>query len=190
MRYTAPKFILQSFGLQNLKTELYRASIVRNGDLKSSVNEYPEQNYIEVEKIADSYLGTPVFDNLLLDNLRIDTVLLDISQSKNIVKTAIQGLNGTVKEYIADGDYQIKIRGIIVSEDDSYPQADVNTLIEICKRPESIPVTANFFNLFGIDEIVIEDYSFPQEEGFLNMQRFEISAISDKPLELVLSSNL
>ena len=194
-KFPVHKFVLQSFGLTALKTAIYSARIAADGGLKNRNNDvYTEQSFIEIQNVAESYLGTPVFDNIVLlpdeINLRIDTVLLSISQTKNIVKTAIQGLNGTVKEYIADGDYEINIKGLIVSENNQYPSADVASLIEICKRSENIRVTSNFLNLFSIDDIVIESYSFEQLEGYTNVQKFEINAISDKPTELVLSENL
>jgi hypothetical protein len=190
--YPKYDFILQSFGLQNLKTLIYSNSINAIEENDSTKN-YSSIVIGDVPKVADSYLGTPVFDNIVLDiddnNLRIDTVLIDVSQTKNIVKTAIQGLSGTIKEYIADGDYEISIKGIIVNESNEYPTADISSLLEICKKNENIRVTSNFLQLFGIDDIIIESYTLKQDE-FSNTQQFELSCVSDKPVELLLNSNL
>ena len=75
-----------------------------------------------------STFGTPIFSNLILgdpDNesnntytdfdgnlinyptLRIDTVMFVVNLSKNIIKTATQGRNGTIKEYVSDGAFEI-----------------------------------------------------------------------------------
>lgn len=189
-KYPKYKYILQSFGLQNIKTSIYKANIANNPGLVSSSSEYPIQPMLVEKKVAETYLNTPVFDNIIFDvegeNLRIDTVLIDVSQTKNIIKTAIQGMNGTIKEYIADGDYDIGIKGIIVSENRDYPQQDVETLIEILKRPEAIKIASNFLNVLGISTIVIESYSLHQNE-VVNQQVFEINAVSDKPQELIIA---
>lgn len=150
-----------------------------------------------------SYLGTPVYSNLeikpfsyetlegetvtIKTGIVIDTILISVSQTKNIVTTPIQGRNGTVKEYVSDGDYQISLEGKIVSKTNNYPEAEVSELIQICKSPISIPadsIISEFLAWFGIHSFVIESFDFPQTEGVRNEQEFSISAISDDPIEL------
>lgn len=148
-----------------------------------------------------SYLGTPVFSNLeikpfkydtlegetieIKNGIVIDTVLMAVSQSKNIVTTPIQGRNGTVKEYISDGDYQIDINGMIVSEGNKYPESEVNELIQILKSPVAISFISEFLNWFDIHDVVVESFDFPQTEGVRNAQQFTISCLSDTPVELL-----
>jgi len=145
--------------------------------------------------VAVGTFGTPIWDNLILEhgnggkNLRIDMVLIDVSMTKNIVKTAIQGMSGTVKEYISDGDYTLNIKGALFGEDNLYPEDDVLNLIEICKRQEAIPVLCGFLQHMDIDSIVIESYSLEAKEAQGNVQFFEINAVSDTPIELVLTGN-
>lgn len=175
LNYPTYSFLLQAFGLQNVKTAIYASNI---GAVGNETAEY-------------SYLGTPVFDVLYLDtegdNLRIDTVLIELNRPKNIVKTSIQGIDGTVKEFISDGDYQISIKGMIVGESSDFPEDDIATLRDILDKKVSIRVTSKFMNLFKIDDIVIVDRTFKQVEGFENIQMFEIQALSDKAIELILS---
>jgi hypothetical protein len=152
------------------------------------------------EPIKQSVLGTPIWTNLKFpagnyqtldgeiiefDGLEIDSVLITVSQSKNIVTTAIQGRNGTVKEYISDGDYMVQISGALVgAQADVFPEADFADLIEILKAPVSIKVESEFFNFFDIFELAVTGYETPQTAGFRNMQYFSISALSDAPIEL------
>jgi hypothetical protein len=157
------------------------------------------------EDIPDkqSLLNTPIYDTIIFGNidgtnqyedingdvfsfkpLQIDVAIVTISQTKNVVTTAIQGKNGTIKEFISDGDYQITIDGIIWIDDNIYPEDDVQTLINICKIPQSITIFSRFVNMFGVSEIVITDYSFPQQIGIRNQQSFTINAISDAPINL------
>jgi hypothetical protein len=176
--YSPYKFILQSFGLQTAKVLMYEKHVAANG-------------FFETDFRTHGVLGTPVFDKLILDTedqyLRIDTVIIDVSMVRNIVKTAVSGLDGTIKEYINDGDYSISVKGLIASEDTSYPEDVVNKLITILQKKTSIRINSNFLTHFGIADVVVDNYSLKQQEGFENIQLFELSLTSDKAVEIVLS---
>lgn len=150
-----------------------------------------------------SLLNTPIFDSLILGELNdkpkyldlegiereykpisIDLAIITITQTKNIVTTAIQGKNGTIKEFISDGDFNISINGIIWINDNIYPESEVQKFINIMKIPQSIKIYSNFVNMFGITEIVVNDYSLPQQEGMRNQQPFTINCISDEFINL------
>ncbi len=119
-------------------------------------------------------------------SLNIELVLLTVGNVKNIVKTTLQGRNGTVKEYISDGDYSIKIEGKIFGKGiNNYPQDDVQKLLNICLAPQSINVTSSFLKMFNIEDIVIESYNIDQQEGMRNCQPFTLNCVSDTPLILL-----
>lgn len=145
----------------------------------------------DIEIVGMSYLGTPIIDNLFLEYedqfLRLDSVVMSVSMSKNIVKTSINGRKGTVKEYINDGDYTISISGGIYAQNGKYPTDDVRTFIALMQEPAPLKVTSKFLKYFSIHNIVVESYNLPQSEGFTNLQAFEISAISDEPIELLIN---
>ena len=44
----------------------------------------------------------------------IKGAIVDVTQVKNIVKTQIAGMDGSVLEYINQGDYEITIRGFLI----------------------------------------------------------------------------
>ena len=48
--------------------------------------------------------------------MKILCAVIEISNTRNIVKTEIQGRDGTVKEFINNGDYQISIKGILSND--------------------------------------------------------------------------
>jgi hypothetical protein len=146
-----------------------------------------------------SYLGTPVYDRLIFqsgsyktlndetvnyDELIINTVLLTVNQSKNIVTTSLQGRTGTIKEYVSAGDYTIDIQGIISSDGVTYPEEEVNVLVSLLNAPTELRVTSNFLNFFNINDIVITDFTINQVRGVRNQQSFSISAISDRVINL------
>lgn len=183
-----PKQILLQFGLQRIKANIYN---------------FGEDEPDKAAPVSTSYLGTPVFDKLDIiegnyidlngekvayEGIFIETVLFDVSQNKNIVKTAIQGRNGTVKEYISDGDYNVIIRGVIASESaEKYPEEEVLKLVNILKVQKEIEVASRYLNdVFNITNLVVESYSFPQTQGYQNIQAFEINCISDDPIELTI----
>jgi hypothetical protein len=161
------------------------------------------------EPIATSYLGTPVYSNLIFlpddvavgnpttvdpnngkQQLRIDTVLFTIDMQKNIKKTTVQGRDGTVKEYISDGDYMINIKGAIVSPYPLvFPKDDVNLLIKYCKLKTQVPVVSAFLDLFEISDVVIDTYSFAEKLGSRNELGFELNCLSDRPIDFQLNPN-
>ncbi len=115
---------------------------------------------------------------------RIDTVLIEVVQQRNVIVTPIAGGNGTVKEYIGEGDYQIKMRGFIDSgTPGKYPKSDIVTFSNYLKAPVPIEIVSNYLRSFNIDKVVILEYLFPQTEGRRNLQFFEITAISEQNLE-------
>ena len=127
-----------------------------------------------------SALGTPVISNLSIkagnytdiygnviyypangdnSNFEVDTVLFNVNQSRNIVKTPIQGLDGTVKEYISDGDYIINIKGIIQGANGVYPKFLVDALVSICQAKCALNIVSDYLMSLGISNIVNESYS-------------------------------
>lgn len=191
-----PAKIISQFGLQRLRTTIYGKRA--DGSTEFNGAELDENGQ---RLLSFSYLGTSVFSNLEItagkytnldgeqisyEGLTIDTVLFDVSQSKNIVTTEIQGRNGTIKEYISDGDFSVNINGLIVSEDANlYPEDGVSLLIDILKVQSTIPIVSRFLNdVFGITNVVVVGYSLPQMEGTPNTQPFSIQCLSNDPVEL------
>lgn len=198
MASSFPRLGVQSLLAQLVKTGVYSKAFgtppptrgSNFGEFEVEVNTRLNTGADDTERL--SYLGTPVFTDLWLKEndsdagLRIDTVLMDISQQRNIVTTAIQGRNGTVKEYISDGDYQITVRGILVEPSPyDYPAEQVRELLRLCRVQAAVQAVSPFLQLFQIYDVVITDYQLPQLEGYQNMQPFELTCISDTPIELI-----
>lgn len=148
---------------------------------------------------ASSYLGTPVVDNIRFNagnytsrtgelityqGLTIDTVIMSVELPKNIVRTPVAGRPGTVKEYISDDDYRVRIDGGFYLRD-RYPQDEVDRLVALCSVPAALEVVSPFLQLFGIYQLVIEQYTFNQIPGNEYVQTFSMSAVSDRPVELL-----
>jgi hypothetical protein len=94
------------------------------------------------------------------------------------------GRNGTVKEYIGEGDASISFKGVITGKNGHYPIEKVELLKQIIQAPISIPVVCKYLNDLDIHTIVFEDRILDQQEGGYSYQTFSLNAISDTPQEL------
>lgn len=199
---TSAEIIIKSFALQQVKTEIYKPGVLAaeakakpvSRDSNFQMPTYPGKDKV----LYLSKLGTPVFTNLEVqgdsytrdgvlydfDTLIFDTILLTVYQQKNIIKTPIQGRNGTVKEYISDGDYSVNIKGVLTSENGKYPLGAVAELKKALNAPLALRLNSWFLQNLDINSVVVENYSFPQMEGYYSQQAFEINSISDLPVEL------
>lgn len=143
-----------------------------------------------------SYLGTPLFsyvefpegqyktldgDTIKYDGVRIETVLVEMTQSKNIVTTQIQGRNGTIKEYVSDGDYQITLTGKLVNKDNAIPEVALTAFKEICKVPDTLEIVCPFLQYFDVTAVVITEYTITEAEGYRNVIDFSLTLLSDTP---------
>lgn len=168
-------------------------------------------NIPDVERDMELYkseLGTSVYADVTFDSvtytdnsgrevttprMTFAAILVSVAFPRRIVKTEIQGRNGTVKEYIGEDDAQVSFRGVITGpkgSNGSYPQIEVSRLKDLIKAPVPIPVICAFLQNLDIDTVVFEDRQLEQEEGGYSYQAFSINAISDIPQELLISGNV
>lgn len=133
-------------------------------------------------------LGTPLFMPCKLDDVWLpNEPIISISGQNTIVKTVLTGVKGSVKELINTDDYSIKIQGIIVNESgDDLPEDMIRQIRNICEKRESVTISNRLLTLFDIHQVAIESFTFPGIEGYQNCQAYEISCVSDWPLDLIL----
>lgn len=117
--------------------------------------------------------------------------LISLNMEKNIVTTALQGRNGTIKEYISDGDYNITIDAGISNytidqegeHNIDYPIDAVAELKNILSLPETLEVQSDFLEIFGIKSAVVKSFDL-QQETHSNRQSINIQMLSDEPYEI------
>ncbi len=124
------------------------------------------------------------FENSKGERLVMNDAVVAISRSRNIVSTQMVGLNGTVKEYINDGDYSVNIVvGVAAVRDgkivDEYPAEGLRELRKFLEGNEALNVYSEFLNIFEIDRIVVKSFSVSQETAS-NYQSVSIGAVSDE----------
>ena len=119
--------------------------------------------------------------------------LISLNMEKNIVTTTLQGRNGTIKEYISDGDYNITIDAGISTytieqnneHNIDYPKDAVKELKEILSLPETLEIQSDFLEIFGIKSAVVKSFNL-QQETHSNRQSINIQMLSDEPYEIKL----
>lgn len=139
-----------------------------------------------------NWLGLQVFSSASLTHpetgevFNLLTCLFNVRQSKNIDEVAVTGLDDTIKTFINEGSYEITIKCILSTDNaDDYPVDDVKRFIDLLRQKKALEIVSDFLLFFGIYSIVIYDFDVPQMEGVQNMQPFNITAKSDRPVQLV-----
>ncbi|MDY3337789.1 DUF6046 domain-containing protein [Riemerella anatipestifer] len=133
------------------------------------------------------------------DEFIFNEVVMSVTQERNIVTTPLQGRDGTIKEFISNGDYVITVDAGVMegqkqvdNEDDevsfqipgnTYPNAELERLRKILTLPKAIEVHSEFLKIFGITSAVVKSFSLVQETHS-NRQSIQIQMLSDTPYEI------
>lgn len=173
-----PAFQISRTGLQVFKGKLFNTT------------EGPSD-----ESIGTSSLGTPIYDDVTFpsgqykslfgdvvgfDEVKLQSVLVVANQAKHVVKTAVQGRDGTVKEYISAGDFIISVGGVIVSETNTYPDIEVEAFRAIMEANAALSIVSSFINdSLGVGNVVIDNYAIRQIKGTRNAVEINFSCSSD-----------
>jgi hypothetical protein len=197
--------LARAFGIRALQASPYARDADDAQKSQAYQKDKAQAGYKEPDaKLYDSILGTPVYADVTLEGgtytdnitgkavtfptLRFDSVILTVDIAARIVKTEIQGRNGTVKEYIGEDDAAVSIQGVIVGHNGHYPALEVSRLNDWRRAPVAKAVTSTFLQNLGIANLVVEDCSLPQIAGGYSYQTFTINCISDLPVELKITS--
>lgn len=153
-------------------------------------------------QIATSVMGTPVYSNIHFLDVQYtdnhgrtiqtqgktyDAVLITVTQAKKIIRTEIQGRDGTVPEYIGLDDYKVQVNGIITSANGVRPTDEILTLKKMLDAPVAIDVACDYLQALGIHSLIVDSYEMGQEAGGYAYQTFSIACSSFVPVQLRLN---
>jgi hypothetical protein len=148
---------------------------------------------LPVEK-ATSIVGTPIYELFTFElpsgerYTLPDWPLMVLRRAKKIVTTTIQGGDGDVIEIIGKGNWEISIYGFIINyESYEYPKQQVKELNDFFNIDQQINVFSEVLNELDIYSVVVRELSLPAEQGFNNVQAFQLDLFSDKNIELVIT---
>ena len=171
--------------------------------------EYQESNY-EATKIAIGYqnvnvrtrkdygmstalIGMPLFMPLTLKNpdddndfMLLESAVVECSRTKNIVSTVIQGRDGSVDEWINNGDWNITVTGMLCENTPRYPLYQVTKLEHFLEMNKALKIEHESLNGLGIYEIVVLSENPIIKSAHINVQPFSFTAKSSKPLPLII----
>lgn len=113
---------------------------------------------------------------------------VNITTSKNIVRTKLVNRKGSVKEHISLGDYMFTIRGILINREQDLPEDELAALKDIydTRIPISIINPVTDFYLDADDKVIIKSLTLPPMTGVANAQAFVLDCETDSNLELIL----
>lgn len=118
--------------------------------------------------------------------LEAQNALLSVTCEKQIVKTPLAGMDGSVKELISIDDYKFKVAGAIVGDD--WPEDGITALHELFRINQAVKLKCAMSDIFldTDDKVVITKIEYPQMKGVEHVQIFTLECVSDKPFELIL----
>lgn len=120
-----------------------------------------------------------------LGDFTLDIALVDARLPRNIVVTQITGKDGDVHEYMGDGDWNIKISGVLLNPLSNVPpETLVRALYQFCIAKKEIEVTSTILSWLNIFSIVITEPRFTQRKGERNAIDYELYCLSETPFEL------
>lgn len=182
--FTIPKANQQP-GTKNPYDGKVPQSVTPNGGLyKSQLGTWVQQDIVfqsvtYTDQLTGKQVTTPQITHY--------TILINVTMPKIEKKEQVQGRPGTVKEYISDDDFQIQINGIISGPNGVEPTEDMQNLYQLRAAPVPIPVVCAYLNDMGVYYIVIEELALTQDAGGISTQKYTISAVSDRPVELYIT---
>lgn len=130
--------------------------------------------------------GEPI-NNLILSTKEGEIIefyncKINVTKQHTLVKTPLQGVDGTVKEFIQASDYTVTVSGdLIMANPKAFPLEPLNLLNKILSKAESLQVASVYLESgFGITELVFERANFNQSNlKHFNVMPFSIDFISD-----------
>tara|TARA_R110000765_G_scaffold3205_4_gene10022 strand:+ start:3225 stop:4019 length:795 start_codon:yes stop_codon:yes gene_type:complete len=165
---------------------------------------FEETSYFDDEELVKDENGNAILPNT--EQFDIELATCSVTKAKNVVVTDLLNENGSIKQITGSKDYKISITGFLIGNynvnvrsnsnpavttdtvpaetfdtEFAKPKDDIEKLKKILETNVSLEVTSQFLTYFGITNIVIQSFNFPQDFETKNIQEFTITAISDDP---------
>lgn len=209
---TTSRFILQNMALRAIGlTKMPPYSLFRetnfygvNTGYLSSAKTIPDSAEFDVETMTDAELEDVVRTNangvpmvlplrFQLEEAGSEEWLFPLEpmislngQNMLVRRNVSKGkVRGSIKERWTQDDYSVRIEGILMSTDGSYPDADVAKLRTFCEAGH-VKALNPLLEIFGISQLAISSWDIPFTSGTAN-QNYTIQAYSDDIYKLLLS---
>lgn len=140
---------------------------------------------------SSNLTGMPLFQPLTLigedgqEDFILESAIIDLSRTKNIVTTVVQGRDTSVDEWINNGDWMMSVKGIICANEARYPLNEVLQYEAFMELNRSIKIKHELLNALGIYELVVQSQKYPKSPS-VNLQTYSFTAKATKPLPLII----
>ncbi|MBN9293737.1 MAG: hypothetical protein J0G96_07150 [Flavobacteriia bacterium] len=139
-----------------------------------------------------SYLpGMPLWQPLLFKgkpgqrDMLLESAVVELTRTKNIVSTIVQGRDTSVDEFINNGEWQITVSGILSTNEPRYPLEEVIEYEGWMNQSSPIEIEHELMNKLGIYEIVVLSETLTKTPHW-NLQAYSFNAKETKPLPLII----
>lgn len=189
--YAAPPFL---FSLQNtVEKKLFGSSSESSDYSFATPSERREVNIKGSPFYGMNNNGNEVFLPIWLIKadgtmFMLQNTVSSIVSKKTIVETQLVNQRGSVKEEINIDDWEINVKGVIVSPDTDYPDVQVSELVELYELGGRLDIdnARTSLCMSGHEKIVIKNLKFPEIKGMKNIQAFELDMVSDVQFNLII----
>lgn len=189
--YAAPPFL---YSLQNkVEKSLFGSEATNSGYSFGNLadrrvfsitgTDFYSKNNNGNEVFMPTWLRPPGGDWFLLQN-----TVMSLANKKTIVETPMVNRRGSVKEEVSIEDWEINVKGIIVSSDYDYPDDQVQSLVSIYEQEMALDImnVRTDLTIKGDEKVVLKSLTFPELKGMKNIQPFELNMVSDNQFDLYL----
>lgn len=164
-------------------------------DGNSKTVEHPYENERTAGKstllVLQNKLGYDYYMPVKLNGVELDHPVISVTCKKMLVETSLTERIGTVKELIGSEDWEITIRGLIISKDGGFPDKNIKQITDLFYLNQSVEMECAITDLFlirternGHPYVVIKEMSLPEVKGIMNVRPYELKLVSDSPFNL------
>lgn len=117
----------------------------------------------------------------VLGGMELQSCIMTASATQQIVKTAINGVPGTVKEWFSAGDVAVGMTVTLLNDgSNEYPWAQVRELQQVLSQAEALEVESRWLNeVWGVTRVVVESYNMTGRTD-RNYEVVELNMASDR----------
>lgn len=153
----------------------------RKDFLKANYDYIVAESERELKRLQEVFKGTEQAQKNFF-NVTLDLAVITVNRPRNILKQIVNGDDGTVKTYIANGDYEISINGIIAGtsplQTDVGKIAQLDAMFSLKKNLKIASIYLN--NTLGVLDVVVDSYNFTPNVEYGNLTEFSINLVSDR----------
>ena len=153
-------------------------ALVRQKANQPAINSYAIES--GVGKLLTGVITLKANDKELV----LENCLFDTSNSKRIVQTAINGKDGTVKEWISNGDIIINVQVNILNKERNYPVDELLEIMKFLKLNRELSINETHINkVLDVSRVVVTSWRH-LPKTWSNFQSIMIDLVSDNTYEI------